>query len=215
MTSQLIERAFNSRTKTRYIQPSLRIADNIVSHKIGPDAWLEIFQYFNTKTRTKPKPELVTTYFDQEQVLTVTNTTKNLHIIFRNDYFVFNNEPKRDLLPDPHKQPTLEFVGENSFELNISQFPVAYEYSHIRQSIVFKMIFEHFDMVFEVLVEGLNSYEDINHQLLKLPVEQLIREETIFSHSFRMYLKTKAEIDEIQEHLDTCIKILSCHNYDE
>ena len=213
MTTHLLNRAVKSNTNTRYIQPALKLCDNIISHSIRADSWLDIYNYFKSRRGIKQKtgPELITRYYDRDHVLTVKSTgdsnSMNLHINFRNDYMMLDTESKTDFLPDPSLQPTLEFVGENSFELNTSQFSVSFDYDHIRQSIQYTIRFKGYYVVFELLIEGLKSYADISSELLHLTMPALVNHPNVFSRSFRIYIDNGLDASYLEEHLEACLRL--------
>uniref|UniRef100_A0A6C0J6J9 Uncharacterized protein n=1 Tax=viral metagenome TaxID=1070528 RepID=A0A6C0J6J9_9ZZZZ len=203
---------YSSKLNNKYIQPSLKLAENIIDNSIDSDIWLSFYKHYFSKTK-KHQPIILTKYYEKEQVYTITsgkhNKTKVLEIAFRNNYqlYVPLNE-QNDMLPDPSQNSSIEYIGENLYPLSVSQFPIKYEYNHTRQSLVWSKSFKGYKIELEALITGLSSYDDINKKLLKLSIEDLIKHEMVFSYSFRIYFNKMAIRDDIHEQIEVCLTLL-------
>lgn len=191
--AQLIEQ---SKLNTKYLQPYNKIAEHIVSHSIGADYWMQIYKEFNSRPHQRMVTWLYTRYYDGDRIYTVkqnSNTiNKKLSIHFRNASIV-----------KPHGLP-IEFVGENCFTLTEGSFSVKYKYSHERQSIV-HVIENHvktYRLEMEMLIDGINEYNEIMNTILILPIEEQIRHERVFSLSFRLYISQYTTQDDIDNYLE-------------
>lgn len=228
MTTKLVDRAVGYNANTRYIQPSMPLSDNIISHAIPTQTWCNIFEYFRSRLKLESiRPTLVTKYHDSAQVLTVetysragkVNTNKQLEAVFQVDRIPCDRSSgDRDHadreLPDPSQHISWEFVAENRFELALSRFPLSYDYDHTRQALQWKLEAEGgFKVVMELLIEGLRSYDDLK-SVLSHEMSQVARHELVFSRSFRIYLDEKAKanrrnlVEILSEHLENINKII-------
>lgn len=179
----------NSKLNCRYIHPSVKLANNIISHAITSDQWYAIYNEYILQNH--PKKCLVTRYYDNNYILTETKGSyheKNYQIIFRNHHH---------MIPEYE----LEYVGENNFSFDLNLFPVKHRYNHERQSITYTFTTGNVKLEMELLIKGIESY-DVRLPLLNLPVKQLLNNEHVFSYSYKLYCLKGITADEIKQHME-------------
>lgn len=182
----------SSKLNTRYIQPHCQLAEHIVSHKISPEMYTKIYDYWYNQTSVRSY--LRTQYYETDRVYQVMKNkfTKKVEytISFRNDYMIIDNCCKDGL----------EYVGENRFNLKESTFPMMKRYDQERQSVVHVFDTLTHYMELELLVKGIEKYED-RLELISISSRNPDNEAFI-SLSFRLYLKPGIGKDEIYDILE-------------
>ncbi len=214
LKSTFVHALISSKLNTRYIQPHYPLADNIVSHSVPLLTLRRIYEVF--KSHGFFVASLQTKYYDLDKVFTVTekqtntnavkpDTLKQYQVIYRNDYKILDFANVA--------QTTLEYVGENRFNLDKESFQVKKTYHHERQLILFSLDAVNFTLELEILLEGIEKLSKRKHLFGLLNGStnpELVDDPAILgSCSFRFIVKNCMVRDELNEHIDTLHEIIS------
>jgi hypothetical protein len=211
LKSTFVHALISSRLNTRYIQPHYPLSDDIVSHSVPLLTLCKIYDAF--KTHGMFVASLQTKYYDLDKVFSVTekqnnaNIIKQYQVIYRNDYKILDFANAG--------QTTLEYVGENRFNLDKETFQVKKTYHHERQLILFSLDAANFTLELEILLEGIEKISKRKHlfNLLTGMNKELVDDPAILgSCSLRFIVKNCMVRDELNEHVDTLHEIISVVN---
>lgn len=174
-----------STLNTRFIQPSIVVADNIRSHAIDKELW-SLFVDSSKQEQMESETLLITRYYWNQCVKTIeqsrTHTRKDYRVVWRNA-----NKPFKGIA---------EMVGENQYKVANDQFPMRKAYSYERQSLVHRFYSKTKGIYidFEALLEGIEPYS----QRLS---DGFMRKHTLlsnaFSFSYKIFVKPGTSFDEI------------------
>ena len=119
------------------VQPHFLLADNIISHAIGPRVFLELMKLYEINPVSDSN--IITRYFYCDQIMELDQA--------RNKKFFVSHIQNREVYCG------VEILTVNRFDLSITSFPINDHYHHERQSVVFsKSLDTGIDIKLEILV---------------------------------------------------------------
>jgi hypothetical protein len=199
MTSKFVSDIKKCKLNYLYCRPALLLADNIISHQISKESWLDIYNYFSSCKKFR-KGKIITYYYKDNYILEidVTSGKKELVVSYQHSFADIFLEKCQDEFPNPSCRPTIMFSAENRYVLDEKKFPLLYEYDHVRQKIEYELILEGIIVKMELLLKNLD-----NSHISKI-VSEAVDHENVFSYSFIIIVKEVTS--DLEEHIDECAK---------
>ena len=170
-----------------YIQPHTALAENITSHAIDTDMFLEIMDTYKLSVSNG---RVVTRYYYEDQILEVDEAGRMSSYVAH--------------LHDRHIDTCYELVIANQTTSSVMRFPLSKDYHHVRQSIVFTVDMDNWRLELEMLVVGI-KHSATRRQEIYLLLDQLktpksADESDIVSLSFRLFSKSNSTKEFLYEY---------------